>query len=335
MSQQIEDEGYIRRYLLGELSEEEQEQIERRLLSDEEYYQQVLVAEDELIYGFVCDELPEQQKTSFRHHVLPVPERREDVKFARVLRKYVRENAPRVAGNQTVRSERTSWLKPLAAFFRRPVAGFSFAAALLLAISLSVWMAIQNSRLQNQIVQLEARKTLPPAPPQDLQEQLASERQRSADLTDELRREQERRTNAERNLEVAKAQTQRTPVPGLPRRTSVAAVVSFLLTPGATRDSGEVKKILVPHDAREIRLRLDLAANDYKSYRALLKTVGGQKELLSRKLLRARVAASGTTVSMNLPAKLLSRGDYQIQLSGKNSVGEYEDIDTYYFRVGE
>jgi hypothetical protein len=336
MSQQIEDENYIRRYLLGELSEEEQEQIERRLLSDEGYYQQVLVAEGELVYDFVCDDLPEQEKTSFRQHVLPVPERREDVKFARGLRKYVRENAPHGAATPTIHRDRTSWLEPLAAFFRRPVVGLSLAAVLLLAISLSVWMAIQNRRFLNQIAQLEAQKTLPPAPPpQDLQEQLAAERQRSADLADELRRAQEQRASVERNLEVIKKQMERTTAPESPPRTSVAAVVSFLLTTGGSRDSGEGNKISVPRGAREIRLQLDLAANDYKSYRALLKTVDGQKELLSRKMLRAQAGRGGITVAVNVPAKLLSRGDYQIQLSGKNSTDEYEDIDKYYFRVVE
>jgi hypothetical protein len=335
MSRQIEDESYIRRYLLGELSEEEREQIERRLLADEDYYQQVLIAEDELIYDFVCDELPEQEKTTFRRHILPVPERREDVKFAGLLRKYVRENAPRVAETPTPGSGRTSWLEPFAAFFRRPAVGFSLAAAaaLLLAVSLSVWTAIQNRRLRNQIAQLEAQRTLPPPPPQDVQEQLAAERRRNANLTDELRREQEQRASVERDLEVIKKQTERTTAPESPRRTSVAAVVSFLLTPGASRDSGEVKRVSVPRDAREIRLQLDLAADNYPGYRAVLKTVGGQKELLSRETLRARVVGGRITVSMNLPAKILSRGDYQIQLSGKTSAGEYEDVDTYYFRV--
>jgi hypothetical protein len=335
MSQQIEDESYIRRYLLGEMSEEEREQVERRLLSDEDYFQQVLMAENELIYDFVCDELPEQEKMSFRQHVLPVPERREDMKFARVLRKYVRNNAPRVSETPIAQSVRTSWLEPFAAFFRRPVVGFSLAAALLLALSISAWTAIENRRLRNQIGQLESQKTLSSTTRQDLQEQLATERQRNADLTDDLRRQQEVSAIAERNLEAEKEQSRRAAVSGTTPRTSVATVVSFLLIPGGSRDSGEGNKIPVPRGAREIRLRLDLAANNYRRYLAALKTVEGQKELFARGMLRAHTDAKGTTVSLSVPTKFLHRGDYLIQLSGATSAGQYEDIDKYYFRVPE
>lgn len=337
MSRQTENEDDIRRYLLGELSDDEQEQIESRLLADDDFYQQVLVAEDELTYEFVCDELTEQEKKSFHRHVLPVPERREDIKFARVLRKYVRENTPRVIKTATARKERTSWLEPFAALFRRPIVGFTLATLLLLAIALAAWTVIQNRRLRDQIAQSEAQQRLPPAPAPDLQEQLAAERQRTAELADELRHEQELRASAEQNLAAAEQQAQKAAVSGTPPQTSAATIVSFLLIPGVSRDSGdgEVKKISVPRGAREIRLQLDLAASNYGRYRAALKTVEGQKELLVKGMLRARAGAGGTTVSLNVPAKFLHRGDYQIELSGQTSTAQYEEIDTYYFRVAE
>lgn len=338
MSQQIEDESYIRRYLLGELSDEEREQVERRLLANEDYYQRVLVAEDELIYDFVCDELPAEEKTSFRQHVLPVPERREDVKFARALRRYVRETAPHEVEVPAAGGKRpVSWLAPLAAFFQRPAVGFSLAVALLLALALSAWMATQNWKLRNRVAQFQASPT-PASSPEDLNEQLALERQRVANLTDELLREHELRAAAEQNLEAAKRQPGQTPAPGAtPAPTYVTTVASILLTPGVTRDeTGDaVKKVPVPRGARQIPLQLDLAANDYPSYMAVLKTVGGQKELLSRKMLRAHASGGRITVSLSLPAKLLSRGDYQIELSGRTSTGEYEGIDTYNFRVAQ
>jgi hypothetical protein len=81
-------------------------------------------------------------------------------------------------------------------------------------------------------------------------------------------------------------------------------------------------------------LQLDLAADNYREYRAVLKSVEGQKALLS-KVLRARRTKGRIIASLNVPARFLSSGDYQIQLSGRNSAGEYEDIDTYYFRVAK
>lgn len=212
--------------------------------------------------------------------------------------------------------------------------GLSLAMALLLAVALSVWMALQNRKLRNQIPQPEAQKIQAPTPPpRDLQEQLTAEQRRNAELADELRREQELRASVERDLEALKQQPQRS---SGPPRTAMAAVVSFLLTPGASRSTGgEVKKITIPRGARAIRLQLDLAANSYRSYRAVLKTVEGPKELFVRGMLRSRVGARGASVWLSVPAKLLTRGDYQIQLSGETSTGRYENIDTYYFRVAE
>jgi hypothetical protein len=332
MSQQIENEAYIRRYLLGDLSDEERQEVEKRLLSDEDFYQQVLLAEDELAYDFVCDELTETEKARFRQHALPVPERRQDVKFARALRKYVRNNAP--PETPVIVEKRASWLEAFAGFFRLPAIGLALATALLVAIALSIWTVIQNRGLQKQIAQLEAQKTPPATPlPQDLQAELSAERQRSAALAEQLRSEQELRASAERNLEEVRDQSQRVFTSDAPPRTSVATVLSFLLSPGISRDSGEGKKIPIPQGAREIRLLLDLAADDYRSYSASLISVDDRKELLSWQMLLARTVASGKAISLNVPAKLLTPGDYQIQLNGETPAGRTEDIEHYYFRA--
>lgn len=333
MSQQIDNTDFIRRYLLGELSEQEQEQVEQRLLSDDDYYQQVQIAEDELLFDFVSDELPSQDKTRFKQRVLPIPERQQDVRFAKALRRYVVEHAPGSVEVSAVAKERASWLNPFAALFRRPIVGFALASALLLALALSIWMSLQNQRLRNQLAALQTRQTPTPTPPsQDTQEQLATERQRNAELNAQLQREQEQRAGLEQNLEALREQAQRRAPSEPPARTTF---VSYLLTAGAVRDSGDTRKIPLSAASREIRLQLDLGANDYPGYRAVLKTVGGQKELLSRKMLRARTGKGRITVTLTLPAKLLGRGDYQVELSGATSAGDYETVETYYFRVAE
>lgn len=331
MSQQLDNVDFIRRYLLGELSEQEQEQVEQRLLSDDDFYEQVRIAEEELIFDFVYDEMPTRDRARFTEHALPVPERRQDMRFARALRRYVAEHAQSKDEATFPGKERAPWLTPFAAFFRRPIIGFALATAFLLTLSLSIWMAIQNQRLRNQVVELQMRQ-LPTPTPQDTQEQLASERRRNAELSAELQREQERRSSVERDLEAMKEQEQRRSPSVPPTRTAFA---SYLLTSGVTRDSGELKKIALPDAKRGIYLQLDLAANDYPSYRAVLKTVGGQKELLTKNMLRARTGGGRITVTLSLPANLLSRGDYQIQLSGVTAAGQSEAVDTYYFRVAE
>lgn len=349
MSQQIENIDLIRQYLLGELSAEEHERIEQRLLTDADYYQQVLIVENELIYEFVCDELPDQEKASFERHVLPVPERRQDVQFARALRKYVAENSPRTAeanavapvaaASASATPERASWRQSIAAFFRSPSVALALSVLLLLAISAAVWLGAQNRLLQNELAQLQARQTPGPAS-QNLEEQLASERRRNADLTEQLLRQpqpsQPQPAQLEPNPETANQRMPQPPAAPVPTPAqNGATVAAVLLLPGGVRDNlGEgVSKVTVPRGVRRIPLELDLAVDDYRGYRATLKSVGGQRELLSRKLPRARRGAGRVTVALNIPAELLARGDYQIELSGETSSGEYELIDTYHFRV--
>ena len=322
-----------RQYLLGELSEEEHEQIEKRLLSEEDYFEELLIAEEELTDDFVSDRLPGPDRAKFSRRFLPVPELRQDVRFARALRTYAAQNAPSTSSEPRA-EHRPSFLASLAAFFRRPAVGLSLAAALLLAVGAATWMAVQNRRLRAEVRQLQTQPTPAPQTPRTgLEEQLASERERAEQLADQLRREQELRAAAERNLEEARRQQQTRPGQGPESGPVVAAV--FTLTPGLVRGPGtELQKIPVPRAGGRVLLRLDLAADDYRTYRATLKTVEG-KAVLNAAGLRALAGGGGAkAVAVTIPAASLAPGnDYQVLLSGKTPSGEYEDVGSYYFRV--
>jgi hypothetical protein len=329
----------IKRYLLGDLSEQEREQVEQRLMSDDDLYEQLLVAEDELIDEYVSGELPEQERAKFSRHFLSVPELRQDVKFAAVLRKHALETAQETAQQEVVAPKpaapaRVSPFGWFGTLFMRPAFGASLAALLLAAVVLAAWLAAQNSQLKRQLGQLQARQSPTPEPAPDLQEQLASERLRNEQLSAELRRQQELLADESRKLqEVREAQGQqqaagaRTQTP----RQGVAAFVALALTPGVVRDSGELKKVSLSPDTREVRVRLDLAAGGYSGYRAALRTADGREVWTARGLR----AAGAKYVQVNIPARLLKPDDYQILLSGVTSTGEVEELNSYYFRVSK
>jgi hypothetical protein len=325
----------IRRYLLGDLSEQEREQVEQRLMSDDDLYQQLLVAEDELIDEYVSDELPEQERAKFSHHFLSVPELRQDVKLAAVLRKHALETAQQeVVAHKPAAPTRVSPFGWLGTLFTRPAFGTSLAALLLAAVVLAAWLAARNSQLKRQLGQLQVRQSPTPEPAPDLQEQLASERLRNEQLSAELRRQQELLADESRKLqEVREAQGQQQAGGARTqnRRQGVAAFVALALTPGVERDSGELKKASLSPDTREVRVRLDLAAGGYSSYRAALRAADGREVWTARGL-----RAAGTKyVQVNIPAKLLKPDDYQILLSGVTSTGEVEELNSYYFRVSK
>src|SRR5215207_4236036 len=87
----------IRRYLLGELSEQQREQVEQRLLSDDDLYQQLLLAEDDLIDEYISGELSDQERSKFSARFLRVPELKQDVMSMMALRKHALETVPPVA----------------------------------------------------------------------------------------------------------------------------------------------------------------------------------------------------------------------------------------------
>jgi hypothetical protein len=326
----------IRRYLLGDLSEQEREQVEQRLMSDDDLYQQLLVAEDELIDEYVSDELPEQERAKFSRHFLSVPELRQDVKFAASLKKHALETAQRdVIAPKPAAPARISPFGWLGTLFTRPAFGASLAALLLAAVVLAAWLATQNSQLKRQLGQLQATRQSPtPESTPGLQEQLASERLRNEQLSAELRRQQELLADESRKLQQvretqgqqqsANARTQTT-------RQGVAAFVVLALTPGVVRDSGELKKVSLSPDTREVRVRLDLAAGGYRGYHAALRAADGREVWTARGLRATRAKY----VQVNIPAKLLKPDDYQILLSGVTSTGEVEELNSYYFRVSK
>ena len=322
----------IRQYLIGDLSEQEQEQIEKRLISQDDYFEELLIAEEELADDFVGGRLPEAEREKFSRHFLSVPELKQEVMFAKALRLHATEYA-RQAAHASQAERRPPLFASLAAFLRQPAFGFSLAAALLLAVCVAAWMAAQNKRLRAQVEQLQVRPTATPAPtPQaELLEQLASERGRSEQLAAQLSREQEQRAEAERKLEEAKRQQ---PGSGLEQATGSALVALFTLSPSMVRGSGAaLKRVSMPPGNGRVLVRLDLGADNYSTYKAALRTVEG-RELLSVSNLRALSEGDGKVVALILPAQRLAPGnDYQITLSGKPLAGGFEEIGTYNFRV--
>lgn len=82
----------IKQYLLGQLSDEEREQIEERLITDRDFLQQVMIAETELIDDYLAGDLVE--KESFVNYYLSTPQQRLRLRTAAAFRQYVSKSAP-------------------------------------------------------------------------------------------------------------------------------------------------------------------------------------------------------------------------------------------------
>jgi hypothetical protein len=93
MSEEAHENAKIRKYLLGNIQVEDERQIiEERLMLGDDYFEQVLMEEEELIQDYVDDYLTSDERQKFEKHFLISEERRQKINFARALRRYINEH---------------------------------------------------------------------------------------------------------------------------------------------------------------------------------------------------------------------------------------------------
>lgn len=149
MSQETDDEGVLRRYLLGTSNQSEQNLVEERLLRDTNFYQEILISEDEVIDEYLTNELSAVEKDHFEKNFLITPERFQKVRFARSLSKYIKEVAdsqPDASLDQKASEPSTSRSLFGLLAFQNPLARYAFAALVLLAIGGGVWFALRSTQ---------------------------------------------------------------------------------------------------------------------------------------------------------------------------------------------
>lgn len=84
--------GEIRKYLLGYIqAEDKRRKIEERLMLDDDYFEEILMQEDELIQDYVDGQLGANERRRFEKYFFISEERRQKIKFARALRRYINE----------------------------------------------------------------------------------------------------------------------------------------------------------------------------------------------------------------------------------------------------
>ena len=122
------DQAKIRQYLLGRLSDEEQQKIEERLMVEDALFEELEITKGELIEEYCSGELNQNEREWFEGHYLASPEGKQRHTFTLALNCLKRPiPAPK----------RLTWFERLGIFFKaRPwVVATATAAALLLVIA--------------------------------------------------------------------------------------------------------------------------------------------------------------------------------------------------------
>src|SRR5689334_11725810 len=324
MSNDINQEKLISQYLLGELPEEQQVEIEDRAFSDKEYLAGITAVENDLIDEYVRGELSAADRQRFETRFLASAERRKRVEFAKTLRTVVSESS--VPEKKLVQDvPRWSWRDSIYAFLGglNPAARLAFVAAMILLIVGAAWLFTETQRLRHQVNQLQADKQSG----QGLQQALEEERKRNEELNARLNQEKQQREQTDESVRQLTEATEAT------KPASPPVIASLTLLPGLSRGGGQKPNLDLSNDARLVRLQIGIDPEEqYKSFAVDLRTLAG-RQVWNRENLAAHTRRGTRAVGLTLPATALKSGEYEVRLRGLTEGGGSEDVGFYYFNV--
>lgn len=320
MAAEPNNEQLIARYLLGELPEEQQVEIEDRAFQDNDYLATITAVENDLIDEYVRHELSETDRRKFENRFLASAERRKRVEFARAL--------ANVASEATVAerpSTAVSWRDSLDAFVRslNPFGKLALAALTLLVVASGAWLLIETLRLRSELTRLQAQNQSR----QGLEQQIEAERKRNEELAARLNQEKQQREQSDESLRQL-SETAQTATPA-PR----PIIASLTLLPGISRGGGEKPSLALAGNARLVRLQIGIDAEEtYKTFAVELRTTAG-RQVWTKENLKAGSRRGARSVGLTLPATALKPGEYELKLSGVKDGGGTEEVGYYYFNV--
>ena len=351
----MESATLARQYLLGTLPREDAARVEREFLSDDEVFEEIEIAEDELIDAYVSGELSDAERSHFESSLRKLPRVAERIKFAKVLNEktllaQVVETRNRRPAQQDEHVDATtdtpvtsgglssdkmdkplnmssekhieqkSWFAgwwPLVESWFTPsrIGAMATAAVLIIVGSL---LFFDWLRLRRESERLMAQRAELERQNQSLLSQSEAEKQRFTTQLQNTEAENEKLNEQLENLR------------DVPRM--IASAISFPLFPGGSRGSGSVSDLRLPDTVTMINFKLALESNDYPRYIAVLRKVDGP-EIVNRKDLKASSTRSGTMLTLRVSSARLKSGDYIITVGGVRPANEPDPVASYTFRV--
>jgi len=234
---------------------------------------------------------------------------------AKAMRRVIPELAPPERQRLEPASVRRSLFSWLPSWLNGPklVPGVAFAMAMLLIVV--GWISVFEVRRSNSALDQSRKEQAA------LERQIADARKEGDLLADRLQRA---------NDQIASLTRERTESPA-----SSTPIPRFLLNPDlGNRSGGETMKLTIPSKADVAQLQLMLPKSEYRNFQAVLKPVGGDLALWSqRRLSISRTKTGEAMVELWLPASLLTKGEYHLELSGITARGQSEHLLPYDFIV--
>jgi hypothetical protein len=287
----------FRLYLLGYPEREDWHSLEAGWFANSEEFEQLAMAEEELIDDYVFGLLSAEDSARFERHFLCSPKRREKVANSRALRQYAQAN---VEISSAFRFQNWRFFIP----GRKWVLILSTACIFLVL----TFVYMKHLRTDRSIASISAPASGRPS----AQPAFAS----GAQITN----------NETEALDSRPSESN--------EHTSFGRMgVAIMLSPGLTRGDGTQERLTMPADAHFARFTLkNPNAQEGKLKEELLLSTEEVTVWSNEVSLTAGRARSGK-LSLDIPGRFLQPDDYQIKLSQVDPTGKWSTIVTYSFRV--
>jgi hypothetical protein len=304
------------RFLLGKLGEEENAGIEKSYFGDQNLFQEILIAENDLIDAYVMNALSPEDKTRFENRFLLNPQQRRRIEFAKTLVEYA-SSQPLFEEEIKSPADKRSWISAIRRLFsNKPMLSLSFATAALMLFAAALWFVLDKPNPKS-------------VKPVEVAENKTSQPTAAPDFT---------KKNSDENIEpkiVAKPSPQKsvqtpTAKQEQPQKQAPSVIYSLILSPGLTRDAGTSPRFAIPARTDFVKMRLKFEQSGFLVYHAVLETVEG-RQIWSSNKLKARNDAKSLEVT--IPAKLLKKADYILSLKGVTKDGVSEPVEDYTFTI--
>lgn len=315
LNEVLDSEDLLTRFLLDEVDERERAEVEDRLLSETEFYEQMLGREAELTDAYVRGELSHDKRKRFEKSFFASRDRRKRVEFAQGLV----DSATLLQREESTKPDSTvapvTTRGRLASLFaQQPALGYGLAAALLMVIGVAGWFAVERMRARVEPQRAGTEGAPSPGPKQD-------------DIGVASRpSDQETPSPGSDNATPGVSQT-----PAREDEATRPAFATITLVPGSLRDGAAGANLFVPRGSTHLRLRLQLEEDNYRSYNAVLSTPEGRNVWAGA--ARKDREKNAQFVTFTLPAASLARGDYIIELTGTMAGARPEAAAQYSFRI--
>jgi hypothetical protein len=297
MNHEMKDDEILRRYLLGGLEEEQEDEIEERLLKEGDLFELAEAVEGDLLAAAVRGELSPAERGRVLRRLASTPEGRTRLALARGLTSLSRERAP----------------AEVVAFrlLARPGARAAAVAASLVLAAGAFWLASQTVTMPHQPADNMIARGLPMEPAPQAPDARPSP----------VPPQQER---------IAGQTPAPTPASGQKGTARGAAVqpepAPFLLQLALTtvRSAGSnIPRLEIPPDVKEVEIRLPLTPDEPStSFAAILRDASTQEEIRRKERIAAREVDGRRVIIFSVPSIELHPGLYEVEVRGTGPDGD-------------